>query len=217
MKKFISLFTAIILSFCVCSLPTYAIESPSQQNDSLSFSNTVTGRLICDDGSVTPVTGYRRDTPAPASLTSNEHAVTYDYIVPLSNKTHEDNVSGYDSTNYVLATLTIYYTEFDRTPAEYLLTRVTGEWSDPNPSDGTRVSDTADILANCTGIGTQNIWKRQVKEGTISSGSYMDTDFEYSIQPYDGAMGAFMYLDLSQGSTRHWTLELECFPIDPTA
>ena len=100
-------------------------------------------------------------------------------------------------------------------PAEYLLTKVTGSWSDPNTSDGTSVSDTADIFAICKGIGTENIFRNQTKEGTITSGSIFNTGFQYSILPVYGALGAVMTLNLSQGSTRHWTLELECYPIDP--
>ena len=67
-----------------------------------------------------------------------------------------------------------------------------------------------------TGIGVSTFWKRQVKEGTITSGAYMNTGFTSSIQTHLGAMGATMTIGLSQGTTRHWDLVLECFPIDPT-
>lgn len=211
MKKVLTLFCTMLMLLSICVLPAYAIESSNTL-----FPNTVTGRLISDDGTIIQVTGYRRNVPSLNSLFSDERAVTYDYIIPLSDKAHEDNVSGYDPSYYFSATLTIYYTEYDVTPSEYLLTRVSGEWSDPEPTDGTTISNTADIVANCTGIGTNNIFRRQVKEGSITSGSYMDTGFDYSIQSYMGAMGAYMYIDISQGILRQWTLELECFPIDPT-
>lgn len=214
MKKLIALFTSLLISFSFCILPTYALELPSTQD--ISFKNTVSGQLICDDGTAIQVTGYRRDTPSTVSFFPDAQAVTYDYIVPLSNKSHEDNVTGPDSTNYLTATLTLYYTEYDVSPTEYKLTRVSGTWSDPNPKDGTYVSETADIFAICYGIGTNNILRNQTKEGSITSGSYLDTGFQYSIQGYYGAMGATMSLNISQGTTRHWTLELECYPIEPS-
>ncbi len=62
---------------------------------------------------------------------------------------------------------------------------------------------------------TQDISFKNTVEGSITSGSYLNTGFQYSIQSYYGAMGAAMSLALFQGSTRHWTLELECYPIEP--
>lgn len=212
MKKLIALFTSILMSFSLC-LPAYAAESSSAQD--ISFKNTVSGQLICDDGTVIPVTGYRRDIPSTASISSDAQAVTYDYAVPLSYISHEDNVSGYDSTSYLTATLTLYYIEYDYMPAEYKLTRVSATWSDPDPNDGTHVGTTADIFAVCYGIGTNNIFRDQKTEASITSGSYLNTGFQYSIQSYYGAMGATMSLGISQGSNRHWTLELECYPIKP--
>lgn len=214
MKRFIALFTSVLISLSFCILPTYATESPSIQD--ISFKSTVSGQLICDDGTTIQLTGYRRDTPSTANFFPDTQVVSYDYIVPLSNKSHEDNVSGSDPTNYLTATLTLYYTEYDVEPTEYMLTRVSGTWADPDPNDGTYVSKTADIFAICYGIGTNNIWRKQTKEGSITSGSYLNTGFQYSIQSYYGAMGATMSLDISQGATRHWTLELECYPIEPS-
>ncbi len=212
MKKLIALLTSTLMFFSLC-IPAYATESPSSQD--ISFENTVTGQLIGDDGTVIPVTGYRRDIPSPTSLSPDTQAVTYDYLVPLSSMSHSDNVSGYDPTRYLYATLTLYYTEYDNAPSEYKLTRVSGSWSDPDPNDGTHVATTADIMAVCYGIGTNNIFRDQKVEGSIRSGSSLYTNFQYSIQGNYGAMGATMSIELSQGSTRHWTLDLECYPIKP--
>ncbi|MEI3094451.1 MAG: hypothetical protein V8T48_11225 [Oscillospiraceae bacterium] len=211
MKKIISLCLSLAMMFSICSIAAQATTVVPGS----SISATATGRLIDSDGNEVPVTGYRVDNPATLSAENDECAVTYEYAIPLSTLYHTDSVTGADSTNYLSATLTVYYTEYDMEPAEYLLTKVTGSWSDPNTSDGTSVSDTADIFAICKGIGTENIFRNQTKEGTITSGSIFNTGFQYSILPVYGALGAVMTLNLSQGSTRHWTLELECYPIDP--
>ena len=214
MKKIFSLLLSMSMMLSIFSFPVSA-QAP-ESNSEFVAPDTVTGRLIDEEGNVILVTGHRRVTPMILSVLSDEDSVTYDYAIPMSNFSHEDKVSGQDATGYMSSSMTIYYTEYALGPNEYLLTKVSGSWRDPNPNDGTRVSETADVMANCTGMGTNNIMRRQVKEGSIKSGSSMSTGFQYSIQPAYGAMGATLTIALSQGQNRRWNLELECFPINPT-
>lgn len=214
MKKIISMCLSLAMMFSICTIAAQA-TSVVPGNTVLSISDTATGRIIDSDGNEVQVTGYRVDNPITINAENDEYAVTYEYAIPLSTLYHTDSVTGSDSTSYLSATLTVYYTEYDIEPAEYLLTKVTGSWSDPNTADGTSVSETADIYAICKGIGTGNLFRDQQKEGSITSGSFFSPGFQYSIQPTYGALGAVMTVSISQGSTRHWTLELECYPIDP--
>ena len=216
MKKIVSLMLALVMSLVLC-VPAFAVDVEEEvintENSSITISDTASGKLIDESGNVTLVTGYRRDIPMVASDSTSDFVVAYDYVVPI---THRHEVSGLDDTAYLQATMILYYDESAYEPNEYLLTKVGGVWSDPVSTDGTKVSETASIVANCTGIGVSTFWKRQVKEGTITSGAYMNTGFTSSIQTHLGAMGATMTIGLSQGTTRHWDLVLECFPIDPT-
>ncbi len=213
MKKTFALLLAISMILSIFSFPVFA-QAP-ESNSEFAAPDTITGRLIDEEGNVILVTGYRRDVPMAVSVLSDECSVTYDYAIPMSSFSHEDKVTGQDSTGYMSASMTIYYTEYASNPNEYLLTKVSGSWRDPNPNDGTRVSDTADVMANCTGMGTNNIMRRQVKNGSIKSGASMSTGFQYSIQPAYGAMGATLTIAISQGQSRNWNLVLECFPIVP--
>ena len=209
MKKFLAIVTSAVLGLVMAITPVYA---GTNNNKDRAFSDTVQGQLISDNGDIIYITGYKDTKLRSLANNDNEQTVTYKYLVPMSTFSHNHSVSGSDSTGYISATVTIYYTENNAyAPSEYLLTRVSGIWRDPNPNDGTSVSNTAHIKANCSGAGHTNQWKTQIKEGDIKSGTSLYTGFNNSIYSTNGSLGAYFSLRLSQGSSRSWNLNLQCF------
>ena len=225
MKRFLRVLVSLIMVFTITIVPVYAdansksINSSSIDNANIEdlFPNTVKGQLISDDGQIVNIIGYKQtNIRLLQNNGNNEQEVTYHYTIPMSIFSHSNSVTGSDSTGYMSATVTIYYSENNSyVPSEYLLTQVKGAWSDPNPNDGTIVEKTAHIKANCSGVGHAGLWNKQIKEGKITSGGSLYTGFTNSIITTGGALGAYFSVGLSQGVSRKWTLNLECFAFTP--
>lgn len=210
MKKLLSLLLSAILVFSICSFSASA-KTPASNSDFV-ISYTSTGRLIDKRGNVTLVTGYRRNTPMATNMLSDNYSVSYDYTIPLNNLTHEDKITGTDKTYYLKASLTVYYTEYDRTPKEYLMTGVSASWSDPLPTDRTFVDKTGTISAMSDGIGSTAVWPGESMNVSVTSNQYVDTGFVYPIGDSYGMMGATLTIGIHMGQ-ESWTLELENYPI----
>ena len=191
-----------LLSLCLL-----AILCLTSHASAFSQTSAPVGKLINDQGECTIIKGRLVETNL-LSETPVEHSVTYAYDVLSSDLDHSDTVWGEDDSEYITAYLTLHYSTV-RTPTEYRLNEVSGKWIDPDPNDGTKADNTAEVFAVCRGIGTDNFFKNQTITKNVSNHFSFDTGFTKYIHENDmGSIGAKLTLGISQGSQRHWTLEL---------
>ena len=214
-----SIVTCLFLSFASSASATFVdVTAPAQSSISdleLEIPDTTKGRLVDSEGNVFWITGHRNDTPmsvTSSTSSSNVYSVSYDYAVPKSALDHEHSVSGPDSSYYLIATLTVYYTEYTTSPAEFLLTGASATWEDPIRNDTTVVSSSATLTAMCTGIGSTAVWPDQTLTTSVTSGEHVDTEFEHAIGSAYGMMGATIELGLRRGRET-WKLVLDNYPI----
>ena len=189
-KKVISaiLSIAMLISTCCATSSAYVEEAVEHQ----------IGYLIDDEGNVQEVYAEIVDTPMLLDATTDEYQVTYEYAIAATDYTLEANPNGYGISVF----LTIRYRQRN-TPAEVLLTSISGEWEITD----SRCSVTeSNLHYGCTGVSTN------VQSGycAVNNGFVKNTGFsQYALKSDDvlvgSSVGAYICFKMLMGTSRQYT------------
>lgn len=216
----------ITLMICCCVLISSTYSYAYSKDSTLltekeRFPKTMNGYLYGDEGKKVLIKGTLTEvkqepyTVLKQNNSSPEFSATYEYDITgkalaAAATSHSDEVSGTDDSAYAKVFLTLHY-KTRKTPTEYLLTKVSGRWVDPDKNDGTKIRAKNKLFAVCRGPGPDSLWKNQTKNATVSNNFSTSTNFTDYICGHYGAMGATLTIKLSQGSQRSWDFTLENF------
>lgn len=198
-KKTCCLFLSVILLMFSVPMNIFAAES--------SVSNvpkTVNATLVSDSGKIFNVIGEKVNNPIkPFSVDTNNESATYKFSL-YSNPEYTLTATKKDGSLSVEVFLTINYVS-KNSPAEYLLTSVSGKW---NIFDRRVSVSQADLTYGCIGRFPSLTNQHELVRDVKNNFSYQTGFSKYVINHDTSTMGANLEMKLSMGSTRHWNFSV---------
>lgn len=212
-KRFLSLLLALSMTLGL-SAPTLAADE-NQSNLGAIDASEMVGILTADDGTEYVVQGTLVDvnnTVSAFSLGESETALTYKFSIPASvfSGGGSNWESGQDTNSLTEAFLTVHYsTRAVQEPGvsdmfnEYLLTRITGYWSENSPN----VTVDHGVLEYRCYMGDDPLAEQQTGTKTVSNYFDVSTGFSRYVYSSIAVFGAILTVHVTMGS-RNWTFKV---------